>query len=182
MRYAKEVYCLLNYDGEIGNVLFYMAGSILGTFYRMEWFAILLIDLLMARLDVLKNILKALKTSMSMLQMLALFGVAFIAIFSIFSLHYYAQALYPSVLPTEHCESVADCIMELYIREEIGESMSKFQLGRFLYDTIYVIFMDFLFGNIVGGVLIDNFAELRGKREKMIEDKKGKCFICGIDR
>jgi hypothetical protein len=32
--------------------------------------------------------------------------------------------------------------------------------------------MDLLFGNIVGGVLIDNFAELRGKSEELKKDKK----------
>lgn len=37
-----------------------------------------------------------------------------------------------------------------------------FRPGRFIYDMIYVVFMDLLFGNIVGGVLIDNFASLRG--------------------
>lgn len=47
---------------------------------------------------------------------------------------------------------------------------------------IYVVFMDMLFGNIVGGVLIDNFASLRGNREEMLKDKTEKCFICGIDR
>ena len=47
---------------------------------------------------------------------------------------------------------------------------------------IYVVFMDMLFGNIVGGVLIDNFASLRSDREQMLQDKTEKCFICGIDR
>jgi hypothetical protein len=60
--------------------------------------------------------------------------------------------------------------------------MDSFQGGRFGYDMIYVVFMDMLFGNIVGGVLIDNFASLRGEREEMLKDKTEKCFICGIDR
>ena len=47
---------------------------------------------------------------------------------------------------------------------------------------IYVVFMDMLFGNILGGVLIDNFASLRTEREEMLKDKTEKCFICGIDK
>ena len=47
---------------------------------------------------------------------------------------------------------------------------------------VYVVFMDMLFGNILGGVLIDKFASLRSERDEMIEDKEGKCFICGIDK
>ena len=43
--------------------------------------------------------------------------------------------------------------------------MEVFHTGRFMYDMIYVVFMDLLFCNIVGGVLIDKFASLRGARE-----------------
>jgi len=32
---------------------------------------------------------------------------------------------------------------------------------------IYTVFMDMLFGNIVGGVLIDTFAELRDTRDQI---------------
>ena len=51
-----------------------------------------------------------------------------------------------------------DCIVELYIREEIGNDMDKFESGRFFFDMLYTVFMDTMFGNIVGGVLIDTFA------------------------
>ena len=53
------------------------------------------------------------------------------------------------------------CVIELYIKEQIGEDMDSFKPGRFSYDMVYVVFMDMLFGNILGGVLIDNFASLR---------------------
>jgi hypothetical protein len=77
---------------------------------------------------------------------------------------------------------VVDCIITLYINEQINSEMESFQAGRFMYDMAFVIFMDTLFGNIVGGVLIDTFAELRSRREEVNEDKEGKCFICGITR
>ena len=51
-----------------------------------------------------------------------------------------------------------------------------------MYDMLYTIFMDMLFGNIIGGVLIDIFAELRDKRQEIEDDKEGVCFICGISR
>ena len=49
--------------------------------------------------------------------------------------------------------------------------MDYFKPGRFSYDMLYVVFMDMLFGNILGGVLIDNFASLRQEREDMLQDK-----------
>ena len=58
--------------------------------------------------------------------------------------------------------------------------MDSFKAGRFTYDMIYVVIMGMLFENILGGVLIDKFASLRVEREEMLNDKEGKCFICGI--
>jgi hypothetical protein len=67
----------------------------MGMFYRIEWFSILLMNLLMAHLDVLKNILQALKQSMGMLGMLSFFGASFIAFFSVFSIYFYTESIYP---------------------------------------------------------------------------------------
>lgn len=133
-------------------------------------------------MDVLKNVIAAITTNMKMLGMLSMLGTAFVAIFSIFGMNYYVESLYENETPTDHCESMLDCIVELYIREEIGNDMDKFKSGRFFFDLLYTIFMDTLFGNIVGGILIDTFAELRDKRKDIEDDKKGKCFICGVER
>lgn len=67
----------------------------MGMFYKIEWFSILLINFLMAKMDVLKSILQAMKASLPMLSMLSFFGASFIAFFSVFSLYYYVGAIYP---------------------------------------------------------------------------------------
>jgi hypothetical protein len=51
-----------------------MFGSIMGTFYAMEWFSLLLFNLMMQKMDVLKNILMAITTNLKMLGMLSLLG------------------------------------------------------------------------------------------------------------
>ena len=53
---------------------------------------------------------------------------------------------------------------------------------RFVYDMIYVIFFGLLFGNIVGGLILDAFAQLRGGTEFLDDDKNNKCYICNISR
>ena len=73
-------------------------------------------NLLMARLDVLNNIIRALKASVRMLGILSFFGVSFIAFFSVFSISNYADTIYPEKYPEVHCESVYDCVVELYIK------------------------------------------------------------------
>lgn len=84
----------------------YMFGSAMGCFYSMEWFSLLLFNLMMQKMDVLKNILMAITTNLKMLGMLSLLGnyfliqgISFISIFSIFSIHYYASSLYPQSIP-----------------------------------------------------------------------------------
>jgi hypothetical protein len=42
--------------------------------------------------------------------------------------------------------------------------MEEFQVFRFGFDLLYVIFMDLLFGNIISGIMIDKFADLRQKK------------------
>jgi inositol 1,4,5-triphosphate receptor type 1/inositol 1,4,5-triphosphate receptor type 3 len=46
----------------------------------------------------------------------------------------------------------------------IGTSMSKWDPRKFFYDTLYFVFFALLFTNIISGIMIDTFAELRDKR------------------
>lgn len=47
---------------------------------------------------------------------------------------------------------------------------------------IFTVFFGLLFTNIVQGIMIDTFAELRDKREKIDEDMKTRCFICAASK
>jgi hypothetical protein len=58
--------------------------------------------------------------------------------------------------------------------------METFEFGRFGFDIIYVVFMELLFSNLVGGIMIDSFAELKDKDSERDEDKKGMCYICSM--
>lgn len=43
--------------------------------------------------------------------------------------------------------------------------METFQFWTFLGDLIYIVVMELLFSNIVSGIMIDTFAELRDKKK-----------------
>jgi len=64
----------------------------------------------------------------------------------------------------------------------VGNSMSDWDPVRFLLDILYFVFFALLFTNIVSGIMIDTFAELRDMRAKIEDDRRNNCFICGIDR
>lgn len=56
-----------------------------------------------------------------------------------------------------------DCVLELYTSGAIGDDMDTFMPGRFSFDIVYIVFMELLFQNLVGGIMIDAFAELKDK-------------------
>lgn len=80
------------------------------------------------------------------------------------------------------CDSIIGCILDLYVSGTIGGSVESFQIVRFATDLVYFIFFGLLFGNIISGIMIDTFAELRTRRDDMYDDKKNRCYICGKDR
>jgi inositol 1,4,5-triphosphate receptor type 1/inositol 1,4,5-triphosphate receptor type 3 len=53
------------------------------------------------------------------------------------------------------------CVLTLYTGGAVGESMEEFDYMRFMFDTVYVVFMEIMFSSIVGGIMIDAFSELR---------------------
>jgi hypothetical protein len=39
--------------------------------------------------------------------------------------------------------------------------MDEFAPARFAFDIVYVVFMEMMFQNIVGGIMIDSFSSLK---------------------
>ena len=85
-------------------------------------------------------------------------------------------------LPEESCDTLISCMITLITSGVIGTSMSHWDPIKFILDTLYFVFFALLFSNIVSGIMIDTFAELRDKRVKIEDDMKNFCYICGIDK
>jgi len=60
--------------------------------------------------------------------------------------------------------------------------MDEFVYMRFIFDTVYVVFMEIMFQNIVGGIMIDAFTELKEEDNVRDEDKTTLCYICGMSK
>ena len=80
------------------------------------------------------------------------------------------------------CDGMVGCILDLYVSGTIVETMDKFEISRFTYDMIYIIFFGLLFGNIVSGIILDAFGELRDKTSSLEDDKSNLCYICNASR
>lgn len=103
-------------------------------------------------------------------------------VFSFTTFDSYVDEIYKEDVPDEHCETLVTCMITLITSGVIGTSMSKWDFIKFLYDSVYFVFFALLFTNIVSGIMIDTFAELRDSRQKIEDDKKNMCFICGLER
>lgn len=53
---------------------------------------------------------------------------------------------------------------------------------RFVFDTVYVVFMELLFQNLVSGMMIDTFSGLKEADAERDEDKRSTCYICSLTK
>lgn len=58
----------------------------------------------------------------------------------------------------------------------------KLDYVRLLYDNAYNIIVVIILLNIVQGIIIDTFGEVREKNKYNEHDRLTKCFICGLER
>ena len=55
-------------------------------------------------------------------------------------------------------------------------------LIKLFHDISFFIIIKIIWLNILFGIIVDTFAQLREQKSFIIEDKKNKCFICNYDR
>lgn len=55
-------------------------------------------------------------------------------------------------------------------------------LTRNAYDLAFFIVINVFMLNLVFGIIIDNFADLRDQRKEQSEDRENTCYVCGVSR
>ncbi len=93
------------------------------------------------------------------------------------------------------CESLVNCFMFMInagLRSGggIGDMIAPPSIEKeFLFYSIYVLFVAsfwviviIIFLNVIFGIIIDTFADLRGLNKDKLDDMNNKCFICNIER
>lgn len=53
---------------------------------------------------------------------------------------------------------------------------------HFIYSILFFWFINIIFLNIIFGIIIDTFAELRDEKSRRDFDMKNNCYICNLDR
>jgi len=181
--YIKDIliglYALVTYEGGFLAILVFVIASLLGNFYGIEWYVMHLFDYFVG-ISLLTNVFKAVIDNISELLLLSCFAGCFIMVFNIVSLNIYTPVIFEDDIPEEACESLLDCVIQVYTSGAINGDMDQIYADRFIFDTVYFIFMDILFSNLISGIMIDGFGALKEEDAERYADKKSKCFICAM--
>lgn len=159
--------------------------AFMGFLFSDFFFAFHLLGLI-TKSSVLKNVVVAVTTNGRSLLLTGMLGCILVYLFSIIGFVMFQDHF------DEACSSLNTCVLHILtsgLRQGggIGDRMKEVKYGepmylrRTLYDFLFWAIMIVIFLNILFGIIIDTFAELRDDKSKKEEDMRTKCLICGID-
>ncbi|TNV75002.1 hypothetical protein FGO68_gene1011 [Halteria grandinella] len=62
------------------------------------------------------------------------------------------------------------------------DSQAQLYWGRYFFDFTFFIIFNILFIQIIFGIILDTFGELRDERQALVKEIEGKCFVCSQDK
>lgn len=93
------------------------------------------------------------------------------------------------------CQSLLDCALTNYdytfknnggigawLNDPSDPPVGVVNYGRLIFDNVNNLILVFCIFNMIAGIIIDTFGDLREKLKEKEEDMEQFCFICGIDR
>lgn len=160
--------------------------ALMGFFFSDFFFAFHLLGLI-GKSSVLKNVIVAVTTNGKSLLLTGMLGCILVYLFSII-----AFVMFQDHFEHDACVTLNNCVLHILtsgLRQGggIGDRMKEVNYGenmylrRTIYDFLFWAIMIVIFLNILFGIIIDTFAELRDEKNKKEEDMRTKCLICGID-
>ncbi|OQR96552.1 hypothetical protein ACHHYP_15419 [Achlya hypogyna] len=179
------LYCFL---GGVGCLLLVPAWSVRGL--RVVCYALMLLDVCFHR--TLSNALLAVEQNRDSL--VQTFYLVCVVVYVYTAVGYMLFHEHYGVLDEANtgCRTLMECVMTHFnqgLRQDIASVMhivswhnnptiSVLRLG---FDVSYWLIICVLLLNIIGGIIIDAFGELRDHRSSIEKDMESNCFICGID-
>ena len=192
---------LLFQDFDIVYYFSQLCFALLGLTYHPFIFSGLLSDFL--RFDILTNVVKAIYEPRLEMGLSFLLFVILEYYFTIISyINFYDQ------YPNNDCSTFWKCYFRtfdftfkqtgavgtfLHEQETLKETGADSYVGvdvnlkakyfaRFAFDNMFNIILVLIVINMVGGIIIDKFKELKDKLDEKVIDQNKYCFICGLDR
>eukprot|EP00347_Sterkiella_histriomuscorum_P002968 403366109 len=190
-------YLGLIYDLRLLFNFLYFVVSILGIYYHFL-FSFLLLDIII-KIPLLTSVVQAINQNRMQIAytLLLLFMIIYIYAFIAFIL--FRDTYINSGMEGEdpdyngYCNSLVMCFTStlnngLRSGGGIGDTLSQLQQkqnnywGRWTFDLSFFVLIIIIMLNLIFGIIIDAFADMRDQRNMIEKDVKEKCFICGITR
>lgn len=187
------------FDAVRDNSVLYLIGyflcSVLGYFKNEFFFAYHLGDVVI-RNETVKSVLRAVVHNGKQLMMTSLLCSVIVYVYSILGFWAFRDMY---VLETagggvDHmCDNVLDCFLftlnnGLRSGGGIGDvlenatSYSASYMNRLIFDLTFFVIVVVILLNVIFGIIIDTFADLRSISQAKIEDMKTMCYICNMPR
>jgi hypothetical protein len=169
--------------------------SVLGLNFPIAY-SILLLDVVY-RFPTLRNVLASVVTNANQLLMTAMLGIIIIYIYAFWGFSIDTDMYFDAAIGDygeSQCQSLWNCFLttlNLGLRSGGGisdilikipyENLSKYY-QMFIFSLSFFLVVIIILLNIIFGIIIDTFAQLRDQKNFIEEDMRTKCFICNIDR
>lgn len=146
--------------------------------------------------QILQLIMKAIAYNARQILLTATLGSIIVYIFTVIGYVYFSQDYFMSDVGVgeQLCNSLSQCffhILSLGPRStgSIGDLMSRISYSttdkyflRLFYDFAIWAVVNTIILNLIFGIIIDRFAEMRGKEKAIVKDLKTVCSICSLNR
>ena len=183
------IFLKLFFNVHVLYTILYMVFAILGLFVHHFFFAFHLIELIKST-PILKYVFLAFYEPLA--------DVIFTYIFFFILIYFYSLLIfyrYYPLMPDYSCDSPLICMLFIYSNTfTSGGNLGNFidtkeesinisgDMERYLLDISYTVIMVYVVWQMVIGLILDAFDNLRGDREEIEEDMENTCFICGLNR
>lgn len=181
----------------------YLAFSLQGLLQSPVFYAFHLLDIIQ-RFPTLKDVIRSVTMNIKQLLMTAMLGVILIYLYGVIAFMfipdlYFDEGIEMGLLNKAGdsiCMSLLHCFLstfnyglrtgggmgEFLPAETAAEFNSLAYNIRFFFDVSFFLLVITILLNVIFGIIIDTFAELREKSSMQSEDMKNVCYICGLNR
>ena len=166
----------------------YLAVAIVG--YASEGFILcfLLLDILMKN-PIAQQVCRAVYEPIKQIFFSCVLLVIVTVIFNFFLFYFSfgSEASDNAGLQNLFCQTMSGCFQMtigygLKSGGGIADYLSVTSEIRYVFDFLFFLVLNTILMNVVFGIIIDNFGEMRAKRDSRVKDQNTICMICGIDK
>jgi inositol 1,4,5-triphosphate receptor type 1 len=164
-----------------------VACSILSLIFRGYFYCLCLLFVVVDN-DILKRVLRAVTRNGIALIWVGILGIIVLFIYAVISFAFLHNEFVGDLL---YCTSLVECsytVLRLGLLDSLGTaipfSIVNFDLtanvSRLIFDLSFFVIVTTIGLNIVFGIIVDSFGELREERSNIEAEQKSKCFICDL--